>query len=141
MAKSLSYWTRIAGFVLATGCALLLRPATVMAVTRLAPVDINECRIVGSRADVSAYKPIVLSFTNRGATAANVVAFTIDYAGRTERIIDKGTFARNVQIEHAFAGFYNVRYRGPSPSICRVDYVGFSDGTGWMETGPVPATS
>jgi hypothetical protein len=139
MAGSLSYWARIAGFVLATGCALLLRPATVMAATRLAPVDINECRIVGNRADASAYKPIVLSFTNRGAMTANVVAFTIDYAGRTERIVDKGTFTQNVQIDHAFAGFYNVRYRGPSPSICRVDYVGFSDGTGWMVTVPAPS--
>jgi hypothetical protein len=126
MAGSWSYWARIAGFVLATGCALLLQPDAAMAATPLAPVDINECRIIGNRADVSAYKPIVLSFTNRRATAANVVAFTIDYAGRTERIIDRGTFTQNVQIDHAFAGFYNVRYRGPSPSVCRVDYVGFS---------------
>lgn len=141
MAGSRSYRARIAELVLATGCALLLQPAAAMTATLLTPVDINECRIVANRADVSAYKPIVLSFTNRRATAANVVAFTIDYGGQTERIVDRGTFTQNVRIDHAFAGFYNVRYRGPSPSVCRVDYVGFSDGTAWPAPSAAPAPS
>jgi hypothetical protein len=141
MAGSRIYRSRIAGFVLATGCALLLQPAAAMAATLPTPVDIDECRIVGNRADVSAYKPIVLSFTNRRATAAKIVAFTIGYSGRTERIIDRGTFTQNVQIDHAFAGFYNVRYRGPSPSVCRVDYVGFADGTAWPAPAAAPAPS
>jgi hypothetical protein len=126
MTGSRSYRARIAGFVLATGCALLLQPAAAKAAPSPAPVDINECRIVGNGAFVSAYKPIVLSFTNRRPAAASVVAFTIDYAGRSERIIDRGTFIQNVRIDHAFDGFFDAPFRGPSPSSCRVDYVGFA---------------
>jgi hypothetical protein len=126
MTGSRSYRARIAGFVLAAGCALLLQPTAAKAATSPASVDINQCRIVANRAYVSAYKPIVLSFTNRGLTAAKVVAFTIDYAGRIERIIDRGTFVHNVRIDHTFAGFFDVPYRGAAPSSCRVDYVGFS---------------
>jgi hypothetical protein len=127
MTGSRNYRARIAGFVLAAGCALLLQPAAAKAAASPAPVDINQCRIVANRAYVSAYKPIVLSFTNRRAMAVNVVAFTIGYAGLTERIIDRGTFSQNVRIDHTFDGFYDVRYRGAAPSICRVDYVGFLD--------------
>jgi hypothetical protein len=142
MTGSWSYRARIAGFALATGCALLLQPCAAKAATLSAPVEIDRCRIVGNRADVSAYKPIVLSFTNRRAIAANVVGFTIVYAGLTERIIDRGTFIQNVRIDHAFDGFYDERYRGAAPSVCRVDYVGFSDGTAWAASvAPAPAAS
>jgi hypothetical protein len=141
MAGSRNYRARIAGLVLATGCALLLQPAAAQAATSPAPVAIDQCRIVGNRAFVSAYKPIVLSFTNRRATTAKVVAFTIDYAGLTERIIDRGTFVQNIRIDHTFDGFYDVPYRGAAPSSCRVDYVGFSDGTAWPAPSAAPAPS
>jgi hypothetical protein len=104
----------------------LLQPAAAKAATSLDSIEIDQCRIVASRAFVSAYKPIVLSFTNRWATPASVVGFTVVYAGLTERIIDRGTFVQNVRIDHTFDGFYDVPYRGPAPSSCRVDYVGFS---------------
>ncbi len=133
MTGSRSYRARIAGFVLATACALLLQPAAATAATSPVPVDINECRIVGNRAYVSAYKPIVLSFTNRAAVAANIVRFSVVYAGLTERIVDRGTFSQNVRIDHTFEGFYDAPYRGAAPSSCRVDYVSFSDGTVWSE--------
>jgi hypothetical protein len=136
-----SYWARVAGFVLATGCALLLQPAAAKAAPSPGPVAIDQCRIVGNRAFVSAYKPIVLSFTNRRSTAANVVGFTVVYAGLTERIIDRGTFIQNVRIDHTFDGFFDVPYRGPAPSSCRVDYVGFSDGTTWPSPSVAPASS
>jgi hypothetical protein len=141
MTGSRSYRARIAGFVLAAGCALLLQPAAASAATSVAPVDINECRIVANRAYVSAYKPIVLSFTSRGAIAVNVVRFSVVYAGLTERIVDRGTFSQNVRIDHAFDGFYDVRYRGAAPSSCRVDYVGFSDGTVWPAASAAQAHS
>jgi hypothetical protein len=133
MATSRSSRARFAGFVLAFACPLLLQPAAAVAATPSDPVDIDACRIASNRGYVSAYKPIELSFTNQGAAPADEVRFTVVYAGRTEQITDRGAFAQNVRIDHAFAGFYNVRYRGPSPSICRVDYVGFSDGTAWPE--------
>jgi hypothetical protein len=120
---------------------LLLAPAAAMAATRLDPIEINACGIASNRGYVSAYKPIVLSFTNQRTVMANEVRFTVVYAGRTEQITDKGDFLQHVRIDHAFAGFYNVRYRGPSPSVCRVDYVGFSDGTAWPAPSAAPAPS
>jgi uncharacterized membrane protein len=141
MAGSRNYRARIAGFVLATGCALLLQPAAAKAAASVAPIQINQCYIVANRGFVSAYRPIVLSFTNRQPTPANVVAFTIDYAGRTERIVDRGTFFQSVRINHTFDGFFDVPYRGPAPSSCRVDYVGFSDGTVWPSASSAPAPS
>jgi hypothetical protein len=136
-----SSWARIAGFVLATGSALLLQPCAANAANSADPVAIDQCRIIANRAYVSAYKPILLSFTNQRIAPANEVRFTIRYAGRTEQIDDKGSFLENVRIDHAFNGFYNLRYRGPSPSVCRVDYVGFSDGTAWPAPSAAPAPS
>jgi hypothetical protein len=141
MTGNRSYRARIAGFVLAIGCALPLQPAAAKATTSPAPVDINQCRIVGNRAFVLAYKPIVLSFTNRQAMVANVVGFTVVYAGLTERIIDRGTFVQSVRINHTFDGFFDVPYRGPAPSSCRVDYVGFSGGTAWPAPSAAPVPS
>jgi hypothetical protein len=141
MTGSRNYRARIAGFVLATGCVLLLQPAAAKAAASLAPIEIDQCRIVANRAFVSAYKPVVLSFTNRRAAAASVVGFTIVYAGLTQRIIDRGTFGENVRIDHTFGGFFDVPYRGAAPSSCRVDYVGFSDGTTWPAPSAAPAPS
>ena len=69
---------------------------------------------------------------------ADEVRFTVEYAGRTEHIIDRGTFSQNVRIDHAFNGFYNARYRGPSPR-CTVDYVEFRDESVWMAESPSSA--
>jgi hypothetical protein len=141
MTKNLTYRARLAGFVLGTGCALLVQVCAAEAAISPDPIEINQCRIVANRAYVAAYKPIVLSFTSRRPMAATVVAFTIDYAGRTERIIDEGTFTQNVRIDHAFDGFYDAPYRGATPSSCRVDYVRFSDGTAWRAPSAAPAPS
>jgi hypothetical protein len=52
-------------------------------------------------------------------------------AGRTEHITDKGTFAQNVAVTHAFNGFYSSRYLGATPSSCTVEYAHFLDGSTW----------
>jgi hypothetical protein len=120
--------------------ALGVQRAAALATTSLNPITIEECRVAGTRSYVSAYRPLELVFTNRAAVAAQEVRFTVQYAGRTVHIVDKGTFSQNVRIDHNFASFYNVRYRGPSAN-CAVDYVAFADGTTWAATpsSPTPA--
>lgn len=128
--------------MLAIGCAAQGTCGAAPVGVSTDPIAINGCRIVAGRSFVSAYKPIVLAFTNRSASSADLVRFSVVYAGRVERITDKGTFLQNVRIEHAFDGFYNVPYAGPTPSSCRVEYVDFSDGSAWTASpAPAPSTS
>ena len=131
-------WRRGIGIVALVWGALLTQGTAALAITSINPVTINDCRISNTRSYVSAYKPIVLVFTNRRAVPADEVRFTVEYGGRTEHVSDRGTFSQNVRIEHAFSGFYNVRYGSPPPN-CTVDYVEFRDGTVWTPTPPSPA--
>jgi hypothetical protein len=87
---------------------------------------------------VSAYRPVELVFTNRRATPADEIHFTVEYAGRAEHIIDRGTFSQNVRVDHAFNGFYNEPYRD-SPASCSIEYVEFRDGSVWRAAAPSPA--
>jgi hypothetical protein len=127
-------FARVSILVLALWCAVLAQGAEALAVTSFNPIVIGECRIRNTRSYVSAFKPIELTFTNRRATPADEIRFTVEYAGRTEHISDVGTFSQGIWIDHAFNGFYNVRYRGPSPS-CSIDYVEFRDGSVWRAEG------
>jgi hypothetical protein len=120
----------ISGLVLATSFALPTQAAAALAVTSVSPIIIEGCRIRNTRSYVSADRSIELAFTNRRAMAADEIRFTVEYAGRSEHIIDKGTFSQNVRIDHAFNGFYNARYRGMPPN-CSVDYVRFLDDSVW----------
>lgn len=121
---------RIAGAALAASFALVTQRTAASAVTSPSPIAVNDCRISNTRAFVSTYRPVALVFTNHGSVPANEIRFSVEYAGHTEHIIDKGTFAQNVRIEHTFSGFYNVRFDGSSPR-CSVDYVEFVDGSVW----------
>jgi hypothetical protein len=127
----------VAGLALIAWCALT-QGATALAVSSLNPVVVDDCRISNTRSYVSAYRPLMLAFTNRRAMAADEIRFTVQYGGRTEHIVDRGTFSQNVRIDHSFNGFYNVRYGGPSPS-CTVDYVEFRDASVWMAGPPSAA--
>ncbi len=104
------------------------------------PVHIEGCRILNTKSYISAYKPIIISFTNEHPVSADVVSFKVKYGGRTERVIDKGVFAQGVRIEHAFNGFYNAQYRGSTPTGCTVDYVHFTDGSAWP-AAPAPVST
>jgi hypothetical protein len=119
-------------------CALLPQVTAALAVTSSSPVVIDDCRISNTRSYVSAFRPVVLAFTNRRATPAEEVRFTVEYAGRTEHLVDRGNFSQDVRVEHAFDGFFNARYRAQSPT-CRVDYVEFADASTWAATSPPPA--
>ncbi len=120
------------------GCAWPALGSPASAAATHHPIKIDDCHVSNGRSFVSAYKPVAISFTNRNAMTAEVVGFTVVYAGRTERIIDKGSFFRDVQIDHAFDGFYNAPYLGPAPTSCRVDYVDFSDGSVWNLDAATP---
>jgi hypothetical protein len=131
---------RIAGFVLVVWCAVLTQGTAALAVTSLSPIIVDECRLNTNRSYVSADRPLVLAFTNRRATPADEIRFTVEYARRTEHITDRGTFSQNVRIDHAFNGFYNVRYQGLPPT-CTIDYVEFRDGSTWTAPSPSPDRS
>jgi hypothetical protein len=106
----------------------------------LNPIIIDDCHVNNTRSYISADRPVVLAFTNRQATPADEIRFTVEYAGRTEHIVDRGTFSENVRIDHAFSGFFNARYQG-APPTCTVDYVEFRDGSIWTAAAPSPDQS
>jgi hypothetical protein len=116
---------------LAAAGALLSQNVVGLAQTATDPIRLDDCRIMNTRSYVSAYKPITLSFTNLRASSADNIRFVVQYAGRTEHITDKGTFAQNVTVTHAFNGFYNSRYVGAALCSCTVEYAHFSDGSTW----------
>jgi hypothetical protein len=128
---------RVAALALIVWCALA-QGAPALAVSSRTPVVVDDCRITNTRSYVSAFRPLMLAFTNRRATPAEEVRFTVQYGGHTEHIVDRGTFSQNVRIDHSFNGFFNVRYRGTAPS-CRVDYVEFEDASVWMSGSPSAA--
>lgn len=121
----------ICTIVLAVAGALLSQNAVGLAAAGTDPIRLDDCRITNTRSYVSAYKPITLSFTNLRASTADNIRFVVQYAGRTEHITDKGTFAQNVTVTHAFSGFYNSRYVGAAPSSCTVEFAHFLDGSTW----------
>jgi|SRR5580698_4625322 hypothetical protein len=96
----------------------------------LAPVTIEDCRLLHARSYVSAFRPVVLSFTNRRTTPATAIRIRVEYGGRTEEITDEGRFAENVRIDHAFSGFYNATFSAAPPE-CSVREVEFADGSVW----------
>lgn len=128
----------IVGSVLAACCGLLLQSAAALAAGAYDPVVIDDCRIRNARSYVSSYEPIELVFRNLRAAPAVEIHFTVEYAGRTEHIVDRGTFSQNVEVDHAFEGFYNAPYRDSPPS-CGVDYVRFRGGGVWRAAGSFSA--
>jgi hypothetical protein len=70
-------------------------------------------------------------YTNKGPVAANRVAFFVDYRGDKQRVIDAGTFAPNVAIDHTFGAFSGDAYLGPKPDACTAVAVRYADGTTW----------
>jgi hypothetical protein len=128
----------VSGLVLATWFALPTQAAAALTATSASPIIIEYCRIRNTRSYVSADRSIELAFTNRRAMTADEIRFSVEYAGRTEHIIDKGTFSQIVRIDHACNGFYNARYRAAPPS-CSVDYVQFRDGSVWTLGSSSPA--
>ena len=134
----MSRFIRSAGLALVVWCALLPQATAALAVTSLSPIVIDGCRVSNTRSYVSAFRPLEIAFTNRRGSPADEVRFTVEYAGHTEHVVDRGTFSQNVQIDHAFDGFYNVRYRDESP-ICNVEYAQFRDDSVWAAASSSPA--
>jgi hypothetical protein len=89
-------------------------------------VQVLDCRIYRRLAYVDPYRPVTITFVNRGDAAVDTVRFTIEYAGRTATLVDRGTFSKDVTIEHAFRAFWNVPYRGAVPQKCEVESVHYA---------------
>ncbi len=77
---------------------------------------------------------IRIVYMNVGPVAANRVAFRADYRGDRQRIIDAGTFAPNVTIDHTFGAFSGDAFLGPNPNSCVAIAARFIDGTTWRAT-------
>lgn len=79
---------------------------------------------------------IRISFVNHAAKTAARVAFSVNYRGDHQHIIDVGSFAPNVTIDHTFGQYTGDAWLGPKPNSCRVVAVRFNDGTVWRSTRP-----
>jgi hypothetical protein len=99
------------------------------AVSASEPVQVVECRIYNRMSYVDPYRPVTITFVNRGDVSVDAVRFTIEYAGRTATLVDRGTFSKDVTIEHPFRAFWNVPYAGAVPQKCVVDSVHYAGDT------------
>jgi hypothetical protein len=103
--------------------------APARAVSASGAVQVLECRIYNRLSYVDPYRPVTITFVNRGDVSVDAVRFTIEYAGRTATLVDRGTFSKDVTIEHAFRAFWNVPYAGAAPQKCVVDSVHYAGDT------------
>lgn len=121
-------------------------PAVATALTQ-APITITSC-------DVSPYEPVPgrrfyypsagvgnvnrytdglhIAYVNTTPKVVSRVAFTVNYRGDVQHVVDAGTFAPGTTIDHAFGQYTGIAYRGSEPNRCRVSAVQFTDGTMWQ---------
>ncbi len=135
------YLCRSAAMALMVCTSMLAQRQPALAASLSDPVIINDCHINNSRAYISAYKPLAITFSNRRPIAADEVHFTVEYGAKTAHIVDTGTFSQNIGIHHAFDAFTGLLSYGFSPKRCTVNYVHFMDGTVWTPKPPPTATS
>jgi hypothetical protein len=95
------------------------------------PVQVLDCRINRRLAFVDPYRSATVTFANRDGAVADAILFSIEYAGQTANLTDRGAFAKDVNVEHDFRAFWNVPFVGPAPAKCAVLYVHFADGSSW----------
>jgi hypothetical protein len=106
---------------------LLFGSANARAVVSAAgPVAVLQCSIHRRMGYVAPFHSATITFVNRGDVSLDEVRFTLNYAGRTTTLVDRGTFAKGVTIEHAFSAFWNVPYAGATPQRCVVDSVHYA---------------
>jgi hypothetical protein len=74
---------------------------------------------------------IRIQYINRGPQIATRVAFSVNYRGDIERIVDAGKFSPGVTIDHTFGQFEGDVWLGPRPNYCRVVAVRYVDGSVW----------
>ena len=101
------------------------------------PVSITTCSVNDEYAPELAFNQgvqrlissdIELNFINRNNVPATTVTIVVQDGRHTQSLIDKGTFAHDVPIEH----FFTANNVGAHPNAtCSVAEVDFADGTVW----------
>ena len=138
-------------FRIGAAAAALIVSATVSSLPAPAqapvPITITSCTVVQAPPSTTKFwypfgpvlevnAPVVdgirIVYVNHGPVAANRVLFLANYRGDKQRIIDAGTFAPNVTIDHTFGHFSGDAYLGPNPDQCAVGAVRFVNGTTWL---------
>jgi hypothetical protein len=99
--------------------------------TASAPIQILKCSVNQNRAYVDPYQAISIAFVDRGDVSADEVKFAITYAGHAAVLRDSGVFSKDATIDHAYKAFWGMRFEGPTPSACIIEYVHFRDGSSW----------
>jgi hypothetical protein len=130
------------GIAIAAACAafalFLAGGAAHAAAFSPAPVQLLDCKINHRSAFVDPYKSVTIAFVNRGDGVVDDVHFRIRYADRTADLSDKGTFAKDVSVDHTFRAFWNVLFAGSTPASCSVEYVHFANGRSWAAAEATP---
>ena len=86
------------------------------------PIKVSRCTVNQRMFYVDPFESVTIAFTNRSARVVDEVDFTVRYNGHTESIVDRGTFSKDVLIEHTLRAFWNTHYQGSEPSACFASY-------------------
>jgi hypothetical protein len=93
-----------------------------------APVAIHSCVLSRTRAG----SVVWLAFMDRPSVAATLVRITVRGGDGTDAtVIDRGTFAPDVEVEHALRPRGERRAASHGRPSCSVAYVRFADGSEW----------
>jgi hypothetical protein len=118
------------------------------AFAQTAPISIQSCTVLQAQRVHQYWYPwgpavpvgapyadgIRIVYMNVAPKVANRVAFSVNYRGDMQRIVDAGTFSPNVKIDHTFGNFSGDAYLGPRPNTCTARAVRFVDGSVWRRT-------
>lgn len=123
-APSAIVFLAVPGFVAATALSAFPRNTNASS-----PIVTKICAIDGSKGQGATQ--LRVAYTNTNNVTADKVAFSATYGGATKEVVDVGSFATNVLIDHAF----NISAGWPyGPAIfarCTATAVHFTDGTTW----------
>lgn len=121
--------------------------------TASAPVAINSCGpMLNNNSSqtlfgvpvTSTSSGIRIQFTNESSKTANLINFSVDSNGDSFVIRDLGTFSSGVEITHRYTNGSGQAYLLPqfvAPKItCRVQSVGFTDGSVWRRGEASPSS-
>jgi hypothetical protein len=126
--------------------ATLAAAAGSTAAAQSPPVTIQSCTILQAQRSpqrfwypwgpvVDTRIPVVdgirIVYANRAGLRANRVAFSVNYRQDVQHIVDVGTFAPNVTIDHTFGDFSGDAFLGSRPNSCVVQAVRFVNGSVW----------
>ena len=108
--------------------------ALTLALTVANPINIATCTVdpvvAQTSGDVSTSETIAtqihITFANTGSKPISSVSFAVDEDGKTNTILDRGTFSPGVAISHYWRGDRTLE-----AISCNVNAVLFADGSSW----------